>query len=224
MPDLQLTRRAFLRAAAGSSAALGLMACGPAVTPPGPAPAPTPASTAAPKPAGADAPKPAATEAPKPATSEASKPATTAAAKPGTSEAPKPATAEVPRRGGELTMVVSAEPPSFDGHKETTFAVIHPVSPHYSLLLKFDPENYPKIMGDLAESWTVAADNLTYTFKLRDGVKFHDGSPLSSRDVKVSYDRIVAPPEGVTSARRQSYGAIESIETPDARTVVFNLK
>jgi peptide/nickel transport system substrate-binding protein len=158
---------------------------------------------------------------------------TAAVAKPTTSAAPTavavaPAaattTGETPRRGGELVYVVSAEPPSFDGHKETTFAVIHPVSPHYSTLLKFDPDNYPKVVGDLAESWTVSPDGLTFTFKLRDGVKFHDGSLMTSRDVKVSYERIIKPAEGIISARKQSYGAIDAIDAPDSRTVVFKLK
>jgi peptide/nickel transport system substrate-binding protein len=204
--DLQLTRRAFLRAAALSSAALGLLACGQPTPPTSPtvAPAAPPTTGAAAAPTTAPAAKP----------TEASKPA----------EAAKPVTADTPRRGGELTFVVSAEPPSYDGHKETTFAMIHPVSPHYSLLLKFDPDNYPTVVGDLAASWTVSPDNLTYTFKLRDGVKFHDGSTLTSRDVKASYDRIIAPPEGVTSARRQSYGAIDSIDASDPQTVVFKLK
>src|SRR5919201_922576 len=47
---------------------------------------------------------------------------------------------------------------------------------------------------------------------------------MTSRDVKASYERIVNPPQGVVSARKQSYGAIGSIETPDPRTVVFKLK
>src|SRR5574342_1046501 len=85
------------------------------------------------------------------------------------------AISERPQPGGELTFAVGAEPPSFDGHRETTFAMIHPVAPHYSLLLKFDADNYPKIVGDLAESWTISRDGLTFTFKIRDGVKFHDG-------------------------------------------------
>ncbi len=221
--DSQLSRRAFLRAAVLSSAALGLWACGPG-TPAPPTAAPAPAkpteAPAAPKPTTAPA-AAAATTAPAaaaPTSAPAAAAATTAPA-----AAAKPA-GETPRRGGELIFVSSAEPPSFDGHKETTFAVIHPVSPHYSLLVKFDQDNYPKVIGDLAESWTISPDNLTYSFKLRDGVKFHDGSPLTSRDVKVSYDRIVSPPEGITSARKQSYGAIGSIETPDPRTVVFKLK
>src|SRR5713226_9109126 len=76
-----------------------------------------------------------------------------------------PTTAQQPRRGGVLNFVVSAEPPSFDAHRETTFAVIHPIRPHYNLLIKFDPQNYPNVVGDLAESWTASPDGLTYTFK-----------------------------------------------------------
>ncbi|MCL6499457.1 MAG: hypothetical protein K6U07_05475, partial [Firmicutes bacterium] len=78
------------------------------------------------------------------------------------SSAPAP-----PRRGGSLSFIVSAEPPSFDGHRETTFAVIHPIRPHYNLLVKFDPLNYPKVVPDLAESWTVSQDGLTYPFRIR---------------------------------------------------------
>ena len=59
---------------------------------------------------------------------------------------------EKPQYGGILTFAVAADPPTFDHHRETTFTVMHPIAPHYSLLLKFDPENYPKIVGDLVES------------------------------------------------------------------------
>ncbi len=131
---------------------------------------------------------------------------------------------EKPQPGGELTFAVAAEPPSFDGHRETTFAMIHPVAPHYSLLLKFDADNYPKIVGDLAESWTVSRDGLAYTFKIRDGVRWHDGSPLTAKDIKATYDKIAFPPAGVVSVRKASYAALERIEAPDARSVVFRLK
>ncbi|MGZ8486281.1 MAG: hypothetical protein ACXW6R_20670, partial [Candidatus Binatia bacterium] len=47
--------------------------------------------------------------------------------------------AETPRPGGELVLAVAETPPSFDGHRETTFAMIHPIAPHYSTLLRFDP-------------------------------------------------------------------------------------
>src|SRR5881296_1762415 len=76
----------------------------------------------------------------------------------------------------------------------------------------------------LATSWRISPDGLTYTFKLRPGVKFHDGSLLSSRDVKASYDKIVSPPSGVISARKGAYQAVEAIEAPDPLTVRFRLK
>ena len=50
--------------------------------------------------------------------------------------------AETPRPGGELVFAVGEIPPSFDGHRETTFGMLHPVAPHYSTLLRFDPQNY----------------------------------------------------------------------------------
>ena len=68
-------------------------------------------------------------------------------------------------------------------------------------------------------------DGKTYTFKIRQGVKFHDGSPLTAADVAASWNRIVFPPEGVTSARSANYKPlIEKIENPDPATVVFRLK
>ena len=94
------------------------------------------------------------------------------------------------KRGGELRFAVAAEPPNYDCHRNSSFAFVHPVRPHYNTLLKFDAANYPKVKGDLAESWTVSDDGLTYTFKLRRGVKFHDGSAFTSEDVKASSDRI----------------------------------
>jgi len=132
--------------------------------------------------------------------------------------------AETPRSGGVLKFAVSAEPPNYDCHAQTSFAFIHPVRPHYNTLLKFDAPKYPAIKGDLAESWNVSKDGLAYTFKLRKGVKFHDGSTLSSEDVKATYERLRNPTGGARSVRQASYADIASIETPDALTVVFKLK
>jgi peptide/nickel transport system substrate-binding protein len=134
-----------------------------------------------------------------------------------------PASAQTPVPGGTLTFAVSAEPPNFDCHAQSSFAFIHPVRPHYSTLLKFDGAKYPEVTGDLAESWTVAPDGLTFTFKLRQNVKFHDGSAFSSADIKATYERLRNPPAGVRSLRVESYKDIDTIETPDANTVVFKL-
>ncbi len=131
-----------------------------------------------------------------------------------------------PRSGGELVFVVPSEPPSYDAHQEETFGVIHPMAPHYSTLLRVDPTDKTgtKPVGDLAESWTVSKDGLTYTFKLRKGVKFHDGGEMTSKDVKASYDKILKPPAGVKSLRKDMYDAVTSVEAPDSNTVVFKLK
>ncbi len=98
-----------------------------------------------------------------------------------------------PKRGGVLTFAVDAEPPNYDCHANVSFATLHPIAPHYSTLLKFDTANYPEVEGDLAQSWEVSPDRLTYVFKLRPNVLFHDGSQLTSADVRASYERDRAP-------------------------------
>jgi peptide/nickel transport system substrate-binding protein len=133
---------------------------------------------------------------------------------------------EKPQYGGELIFVVPSGPPSYDGHQEETFGVIHPIAPHYNTLLRVDPfdKTGTKPVGDLAESWTVSNDGRTYTFKLRKGVKFHDGAEMTSKDVKASFDKIIFPPAGVKSLRQVAYGAVEAVEAVDPLTVRFRLK
>ena len=103
-------------------------------------------------------------------------------------------------------------------------ALLHPITPYYSLLVKFDATENSQIIGDLAKSWTISPDGLTYTFKLHEGVKFHDGSPLTSADIKATFERIANPPEGVISVRKERFADVAAIETPDPATVVFKLK
>src|SRR5919198_1015693 len=103
---------------------------------------------------------------------------------------------DTPRRGGILLAAIGADAPSLDPHQEQTFATLQPTAPLYSTLLQIDPYSYPNVIGDLATEWKISPDGLTYTFKIRQGVRFHDGSPLTSADVKASYDKIVFPPEG----------------------------
>ncbi|MET0569014.1 MAG: ABC transporter substrate-binding protein [Hyphomicrobiaceae bacterium] len=134
------------------------------------------------------------------------------------------AASEQPRKGGTLVYAVQGDPPTIDCHGTSTFATMHYVSPHYSLLVKLDPSNTSRVLPDLATSWTESDDKLTYTFKMRSGVNFHDGTPLTSADVKASFDRIRQPPQGVTSVRSSVYARIAEIEAPDALTVVFRLK
>jgi len=132
--------------------------------------------------------------------------------------------AETPRRGGVLLAVIGADPPSLDAHQENTFATMELVAPLYSTLLQIDPYSYPKIIGDVASEWKIAPDGLTYTFKIRQDIKFHDGSTLTAADVKATYDKIAFPPAGVRSVRKGSYAAVQRVEAPDPATVVFKLK
>ncbi|HYA46666.1 MAG TPA: ABC transporter substrate-binding protein, partial [Burkholderiales bacterium] len=137
-----------------------------------------------------------------------------------------PLQAQTPRYGGELVFPVPSEPPSYDGHREETFGLIHPIAPFYNTLLRVDPfdKGGTKPAPSLAESWTTSSDGKTYTFKLHKGVKFHDGSEMTSKDVKASYDKIIFPPPGVGSTRKGQYADVVAVEAPDPYTVVFRLK
>jgi peptide/nickel transport system substrate-binding protein len=141
-----------------------------------------------------------------------------------TAALPGMALADDGKRGGTLEFAVTVEPTNYDCHRATSFAFLHPIAPHYSTLLKFDAANYPQVIGDLAESWNISPDRLTYSFKLRPDIYFHDGSKLTSADVKASYERIVNPPPGIVSARQVDYSMISGIDTPDPLTVVFHLR
>ena len=62
--------------------------------------------------------------------------------------------AQAPKRGGELKVAVASEPNTTDCHAASTFTVVHHLAPHYSFLVRHDPANYPKIIGDLATGWS----------------------------------------------------------------------
>lgn len=133
-----------------------------------------------------------------------------------------------PKTGGILKYVVPAEPPSFDGHRETTFALIHPIAPFYSLLVRLKPDEPYKSGNfecDLCTEMPTPTDGgKTYTFKIREGVKFSDGSTLTAHDVVATYQKIINPAQGVASARKAFYVAVDSVSAPDDNTVVFKLK
>ena len=119
------------------------------------------------------------------------------------------AMADAPKRGGVLTYMIPADGgPSLDGHRETTYAVLHATAPFYSVLIRVNPDNPSSTTDftcDLCTSMPQPTDNgLTYAFKIRKGVKFHDGSPLTAQDVAASWNKIVHPKPGVGSARKPS--------------------
>jgi len=138
-------------------------------------------------------------------------------------------TADAPKRGGTLTYMIPADaPPTFDGHRETTFATMHSVAPFYSVLIRVNPENPSSTTDFVCDLCTEIPkptdDGKTYTFTIRDGVKFTDGSPLTAADVAKSWQMIVSPPQGVTSGRQAFYAMVDKVENPDPKTVVFRLK
>jgi peptide/nickel transport system substrate-binding protein len=136
---------------------------------------------------------------------------------------------ETPTRGGILTYMIPADaPPSFDGHREGTYATVHMTAPFYSVLIRVNPENPSSTTDFVCDLCTEIPkptdDGRTYAFRIRDGVKFHDGSPLTAADVAASWQEIVNPPEGKISARQAFYAMIDKVEAPEAHTVVFRLK
>src|SRR6516165_8351038 len=128
--------------------------------------------------------------------------------------------ADAPKRGGTLTYMIPADaPPSFDGHRETTFATAHAVAPFYSVLIRVNPDN-PSSTTDFVCDLCVEMpkptdDGKTYAFKILQGVKFHDGSPLTAQDVATSWQYIVHPPKGAVSARESFYEMVDSVSAPD---------
>src|SRR5438270_2443165 len=116
------------------------------------------------------------------------------------------AAADSPKHGGILTFMVPADaPPSFDGHRESTFATVHAAAPFYSVLIRINPDNPSSttdFVCDLCTELPQPTDGgKTYTFKIRDGVKFTDGNPLTADDVAASWHEIVFPPKDMLSAR-----------------------
>ncbi len=87
----------------------------------------------------------------------------------------------------------------------------------YDSLLNFDENLQP--VSNLAESWETSADNLTWTFHLKKGVKWHDGVDFTSADVKYTYERLLDTGLGLFA---DSLAGISTIECPDADTVVLH--
>jgi peptide/nickel transport system substrate-binding protein len=136
---------------------------------------------------------------------------------------------ESPKYGGTLSYVIPADaPPSFDAHRETTFATIHSAAPFYSLLVRVNPNNPSSTTDFVCDLCTVMPTptdgGTTYTFNIHNDVKFADGSPLTAEDVAASWNEIIFPPPGILSPRQSHYMMVDKIEVPDPKTVVFHFK
>jgi peptide/nickel transport system substrate-binding protein len=222
IPTRTVSRRTLLKLMPG---ALGmgslLLACS--------APAPSQPSTPQ------AAPKLAATPAPAQAAAPTTAPAAPAAAQP-TAAAAAPTTAPAaaakpgmmrpvetpPKRGGILKIaggtVTTAH---FDLHQG---AAAHPLTQLYNNLVRKDiPSGFRQLIPDLAERWETSTDGKTYTFFLRDGVKWHDGSPFTADDVVATFDRFITPPPGTTITVRSQVDMLQKVEKVDPLTVRMTL-
>ncbi len=143
--------------------------------------------------------------------------------------APAAADEESPKYGGTLTYMIPADsPPSFDAQREETYATIHSAAPFYSVLIRinpYDPGSATDIVCDLCTEMPKPTDGgKTYTFKIRDDVKFHNGDKLTAEDVAASLNKIAFPPEGTMSPRSTDFMMVKDITAPDEHTVVIHLK
>lgn len=129
-----------------------------------------------------------------------------------------------PQYGGILNVRLAGDPPNFDLVSNSTYMMQHTMMPVYNNLVIYDPMEPDSIIGDLAHKWEVSPDGKIYTFYLIKGVKFHDGKPCTSADVKFTFDHVRNPPQGVISLRKGTLSAVDGIETPDDYTVRFVLK
>ncbi|MBI2906648.1 MAG: ABC transporter substrate-binding protein [Chloroflexi bacterium] len=135
----------------------------------------------------------------------------------------KPAEAS-PKYGGTMVVAIKNLTTHFDMHQETAGSLQLPLDPAYSLLLRHEPSQDFKIRGDLAKSWEASPDGLTYTFRLNEGVRFHNGRPLTAEDIRFNFDRIISPPKGMVSPRSELYRNVLKMEAPDASTFRVVLK
>jgi len=125
-----------------------------------------------------------------------------------------------PRKGGTLVINYLDEIPALEPRTSPATASVRFFQLVYTTLLRFDENLEP--IPDLAESWDVSEDGLTYTFMLRPDLKFSNGEPLTSEDVKFSFDRILDP--DVPAIGASFYSEVDSIEASDPTTVVFHMK
>lgn len=216
-PQARTSRRQVLRLLGLGVAALGVSAAcqqaapaaAPTAAPAKPAAAPT---TAPAKPAAAATTAPAA--AAKPTTAPA------AAAKP-TQAAPAQAASKV-ADAGTFRIALGVDPDTLEPAGQTTTTVQNMVDYMVESLVKLEPDG--KISPSLAERWEVSQDGKTYTFTLRKGVKFHDGSDLDAEAVKLSWDRILNPNMKVGTRAPFDQTVVEGVSVVDAGTVRLQLK
>ncbi|HIU03004.1 MAG TPA: ABC transporter substrate-binding protein [Candidatus Onthocola gallistercoris] len=125
-------------------------------------------------------------------------------------------TSSTPQAGGEVTVGIAQDLDSLDPHKMAYAGTREVLFNVFEGLVKPDPNG--DLIPAVASDYQMSEDGKVYTFTLRDGITFHDGTPVTVEDVKYSIERY-AELQGADSA----FSILESVETPDGSTVVVNL-
>jgi len=145
----------------------------------------------------------------------------------------RPASAQTPKTGGILNVMLREDlAQGFATHETSTVATSIPALPCFNNLVIFDQSkavnSTDTVVGDLAEKWSWQDNYRSLVFFLRKGVKWHDGQPFTSKDVKFTFDMIRGAPDAVgklrLNPRKDWYANVERIEAPDPATVAFHLK
>ncbi len=202
----------------GAVAVMVFAACAPATAP---APA-APAATAAPAAPAAPAP----TTAPRPTATVQSVPPTPAPPSSQPTAVPtRAAPGDQPKYGGHLVVSSCCNTATLDAQQEVGINTYVITGPAYERIVQFDPETGSRIVPDMAESWTLSPDGKVYTFKVRQGVKFHNGDVMTADDILLNLQRIIDPPRGVNSkAKALLFPALDKIQKLDDKTVEVRLK
>src|SRR5262245_2941351 len=138
------------------------------------------------------------------------------------------AVGQAPKPGGSLNVMLREDlPQGFAVHESSTYSTSFPALPCLNNLVVFDPakatESMDTIIGDLAERWSWQDNYKNLVFFLRRDVKWHDGKPFTSKDVKFTFDMLRETPEAQgklrINPRKDWYANVEHIEAPDAHTV-----
>ncbi len=144
-----------------------------------------------------------------------------------------PSAGQAPTSGGWLTLRLREDlPQGFAINESPTISTMWPAMPCLSNLVLFDPlkplHSADTIVGELAERWSWQDSFHKLVFFLRSDVKWHDGKPFSSKDVKYTFDTLREAPDALAklrlNPRREWYANVEAVEAPDPQTVVFRLK
>ena len=129
----------------------------------------------------------------------------------------RPAAAQSPRTGGSLISAQATEATGLDPQLVPALSRSRRSPLMYNQLVRFDEQMNPT--PELAESWEASKDGLTWTFKLRQGVKFHDGQEMTSADVKFTFDRLFEKSPG-----KSDFIAVDKVEPAGKYAVKFITK